>query len=518
MTWFYRFKSFYQGISVLLIISCLTWGLPVNLYAQQVTPLDRMPAPREFVHLTQSYNPPALKGIQIVPNNPFRFNFIIEQGDEPLNKEAFRSEAYRLVKYFMASLTIPEKDLWVNLSPYEHNRIITPEFAVTEMGRDLLAQDYVLKQLTSSLIYPEADLGKKFWERVYQHAWQRYGRTDIPINTFNKVWIAPKEAIVYEKNGGAFIAYTHLKVMLEEDYLASQKNNRPMVVENPLKSGGAAGDNLAKGIVREIILPEIEKEVNEGKNFARLRQIFNAIVLATWFKNNLKESLLDKIYANQKKVNGIDLVNRAAKETIYRNYLLAYKKGVYNFIKEDSDIYSHQIVPRKYFSGGFWAEGTSAAMVTYQQFSQMPMRAQLGLEATGPSRKFTFEMRGKSGNSNNAMRSVGGENRKHNLTQLEHVVRDTKGPGLVLAVTNGGDEGIVKQQLQDDVTLIFNKKSGRTHVLTYPMVKNRGQLLVILDAVRMARHEYPADMNRLVVLIPGNGTRMNPFTLRELGN
>ena len=58
----------------------------------------------------------------------------------------------RLVKYFLAALTIPEKDLWVNLSPYEKDRVITDEFGSTEMGRDLLAQDYMLKQLTSSLI------------------------------------------------------------------------------------------------------------------------------------------------------------------------------------------------------------------------------------------------------------------------------------------------------------------------------------------------------------------------------
>ena len=28
-------------------------------------------------------------------------------------------------------------------------------FGLTEMGRDLLAEDYMLKQITASLIYPE---------------------------------------------------------------------------------------------------------------------------------------------------------------------------------------------------------------------------------------------------------------------------------------------------------------------------------------------------------------------------
>ena len=36
----------------------------------------------------------------------------------------------------------------INLSPYEKNRIVEDNFGKTEMGRDLLAQDYLLKQIT----------------------------------------------------------------------------------------------------------------------------------------------------------------------------------------------------------------------------------------------------------------------------------------------------------------------------------------------------------------------------------
>jgi hypothetical protein len=33
-----------------------------------------------------------------------------------------KQESDKLIKYFMATLAIPEKDLWVNLSPYEKDR------------------------------------------------------------------------------------------------------------------------------------------------------------------------------------------------------------------------------------------------------------------------------------------------------------------------------------------------------------------------------------------------------------
>src|ERR1017187_9730530 len=186
-----------------------------------------LPVPGVMVHLSPEFNPPILKGIKVHPDNPFRFDFILDVGDgskPSLNGRVMnpplQEESTKLIKYFLASLTIPEKDLWVNLSPYEKDRIVPQEFGLTEMGRDLLAEDYILKQITASLIYPESKLGKEFWTKVYAQAQAKYGTTNIPINTFNKVWIVPEKAVVYENGGVAFVLENHLKVMLEEDYLS----------------------------------------------------------------------------------------------------------------------------------------------------------------------------------------------------------------------------------------------------------------------------------------------------------
>src|SRR5208283_5492234 len=158
----------------------------------------RLPAPGVMVHLSPEFNPPILKGIKVHPDNPFHFDFILDKGDSELNNDQIKNESSKLIKYFLASLTIPEKDLWVNLSPYEKDRIIPNSFGLTEMGRDLLSEDYLLKQITASLIYPETQLGKKLWQKVHAQAQTKYGTTNVPINTFNKVWIVPEKAVVYE--------------------------------------------------------------------------------------------------------------------------------------------------------------------------------------------------------------------------------------------------------------------------------------------------------------------------------
>ena len=63
---------------------------------------------------------------------------------------------------------------------------------------------------------------------------------------------------------------------------------------------------IASKIVKEIVLPELEREVNEDANFAPLRQVYSGMLLATWFKRTLKQSLLGQIYANKAKVRGVD--------------------------------------------------------------------------------------------------------------------------------------------------------------------------------------------------------------------
>jgi|GEM_PF-4395686 len=348
-------------ISSFLIISFFVPGvLPYdNVFAQEDL---NLPAVGGMVGLSQTFTPVLIKGLKLHRDNPFVFDFVVNQGQENLDETNFREESLTLVKYFLASLTIPEEDLWVNLSPFEKNRIITPEFGVTQMGKDLLSQDYILKQVTSSLVYPEGEIGKKFWAKVYAMANAKYHTSNVPINTFNKVWIVPEKAIVYENaaNQTAYVLESKLKVMLEEDYLSMQKNLNNMIqpdiqsqtkVEIPTSIKNI--QIMSQQIVREIIIPELTKEVNEGKNFANLRQITNSLILAAWFKRSLKESLLGKLYVDQKKVMGVDLKDKTIKERIFQQYLKAYKKGVYNYIKEDVDPTSHEIIPRKYFSGGY---------------------------------------------------------------------------------------------------------------------------------------------------------------------
>jgi hypothetical protein len=326
-----------------LLLAFLATSNPYLTYSQNISSL---PPAGTLLLQSRQFSPVVLKGLRLDPNDPLKFNFIIDTGNDKVDPAFLKDESQRLINYFLAVLATPEDSLWVNLSPYEQNRIIPNGLEATEIGEGMLAQDYVLKQLAASLTYPETEAGKKYWDDINTPSATLRGSsaTSSPAAenslarlSLTKVWIMPKTAVVAETPKGALIIDSSLQVKMEQENPAFRKN----------------------------ILPLIEKEVNQGKNFSQLRQIYSAMVLATWYKVRLKEAILNKAYANKEKFGGIDVADKADKEKIYQQYLKAFQVGAYNYIKRERANTStslsvpvfNKIVKRAYFSGGVTADG-----------------------------------------------------------------------------------------------------------------------------------------------------------------
>jgi hypothetical protein len=417
-------KLFRKVISSFVALTFLT-SLIVAPVSAQILPVINIPA-----NLSLAYAPPLLLGLKVHPENPLLFDFIVDQGQTKLSTEELKRQTEKLVKYFLAALTIPDKEVWVNLSPYEKDRIIPDVLGQTTMGKTMLEQDYVLKQMAASLTNPETELGKKYWDQVNSvtaveakaikaessgenrsfsaEAKQsslltpslvKEGQGGVlsspnasigdPLSTnpqpltpnqLNKVWIMPAKAEVLESNGIVLVGQKRLKVMLAEDVEKTLDagrltlNQSTLLTPSLVKEGeggvlttsdrarnvrGSAEPtvarpltpNISTNIFRQTILPAIDKAVNESKDFAEVRQIYNSVILAAWYKKALKESLLGKVYTDKGKVAGVETDDKAMKQRIYEQYLAAFKKGAYNLIKEEVDV-DGDLIPRKYFSGG----------------------------------------------------------------------------------------------------------------------------------------------------------------------
>ena len=354
-------KKFYYSFIVLSFIVNLI--SPTFSFSQEID--LKLPAPSKIKPISKVYAPAMIKAVTVNPKDPFLFDFIIDRGDSDLSDEAFEIETQKLVKYFLAALTIPESDLWVNLSPYEKDAMVPQVLGVTELGKDLLIEDYYLKQVTAAMTNPNTPTGKKFWSLAYAKAQELYGTKQVPINTFSKVWIVPDQANVLEKDGSAFIADSHLKVFLDQDYLAITKNldNKDIGTDKLGTAKTQDINSFSSAIIRDVVLPEIEKEVNQGENFATVRQIYSSAILAAWYKKRLKESLLGKLYADQNKVAGVNAADMDSGDKIFEKYTAALKTGAYNIIKQDFDLSTQKILQRKYFSGGVKMAPTASTAI-----------------------------------------------------------------------------------------------------------------------------------------------------------
>jgi hypothetical protein len=319
-------------LSVAMLIS------PVGGYSAHAQSMPSLPATSSrLMPMTHSVAYTVLKGICIDPKNPLKLDFII---DNPVNKTLTTREFRRLVSYFMAGLTVPQEDFWVNLSPYEKDRVIPDALASTDFGRDLLVQDYILKQLASSLTYPESKAGEQYWQAIDKASAKAGLNRKQVANACSKVWIVPENVEISTQGNFAMVSAMRLKVLTEEDYLASQNLN-----------SAARNSSASVEAFKTYIIPIITKEVNNGARFVRLRQMFYSYALSLWFKNKLKDSFF-KYYIDQNKTNGIDLSDKTIKDKVYKQYTAAFKQGAYNFVKSERATNSNKVVKRSYFSGG----------------------------------------------------------------------------------------------------------------------------------------------------------------------
>jgi len=267
---------------------------------------------------------PILKGVRLDANDPLHMDLLVDTYGETFGA----AESSRLAQYLQAAIALPEKSLWVNLSPYEKDRVIDAATEKTELGRVMLEQDYILKQFASSLTHPDTELGKRYWKAVGAGAPQ----------SLTKVWIVPDAVRVKQDGATALVSSSRLAVMTDVDYQA-------MKAEHAEKATADA----ALAFVRKEMLPIIEKEVNEGALFAPLRQVFSAVVLASWIESRSKGSMYDSL-ASSRQIRGISLRDRRYRFDVTEKYAEGFTKGTYAVSRKETE--NGRKVKRQYVSGG----------------------------------------------------------------------------------------------------------------------------------------------------------------------
>ena len=281
------------------------------------------------------------------------FRLLLDKGDAKNLKNNFVQDSTRkLMEYFFVGLALPNDSFWVNLRPDSPDNVIDPFLAQTDLGKVLLDADLQLKKDTARMTSPETPEGREYWDKLYKKAEELLGQGDINIPTLTRPWIVPGEIIMRETPTNAYIYKATLKVMLEQDYLkdsAAYKFNDPKL---------KILNEYASGLVRELIIPKLTKELNSSKRYAPLRQVYYSLILAQWFKQRFKEQAPERganLRMNSKNLTNLTSVEPWSKDKYFQEYQKSFKGGEYN-IKEPVRTAQGQRI-RSYFSGGISFSG-----------------------------------------------------------------------------------------------------------------------------------------------------------------
>ncbi|GEM_PF-3441574 len=302
--------------------------------------LSRMAAPA-----IEKFRPVHLRYFSYNPSTD-QVRLLLDKGDvQSLDQVATKESTQVLMKYFLIGISLPNEKFWVNLRPDASERIIDPVLEQTDLGKVLLAADVQLKKDTAKYTNPETPTGKEYWDKVYKKAGELFGSEQITIPTLTRPWIVPNEVIIRESADSAYIYKATMKVMLEQDHL---KNSDMYAFNDPRMK---ALNEYSSQLIRELIIPQLTKEVNNSKKYSDLRQVFYSLVMARWFKLHFKGAqgkyaqMIDK-----GKMTGLASTQSWSKDTYFQQYKESFDKGEYN-VKAVASTVSGQVI-RTYVSGG----------------------------------------------------------------------------------------------------------------------------------------------------------------------
>lgn len=301
---------------------------------------------------------PLVTGMAIPCDNPIHPGFSIgydASQNKPSENEILELQT-RLGRYLNTFLVVEGELLHVTLSPLDEFGGLTKPLRHTELGRDLLSQDVVLKHFTAQLLHPDSNSGKSFWNRIEKSG---VDLNAVSLDSCIRVWIVPGKVSLKENNQDDVFFHVdiekfNLQVLCESDYTTIDR-----FAENSKSDLPAAPTKFHEQVIetfKELILPKIFNEVNRGNRFSILRQIFTVGIFSAWFeKSNLGPSLIKCGFMNSNDVEKYRL-NTAGDEAIQlkEQYSQMFNEGVWRHTQTFYDIKSKEIKRRVYVVGGIF--------------------------------------------------------------------------------------------------------------------------------------------------------------------
>lgn len=305
--------------------------------------------------------------------NSSEFSYILKAkkagyGDSAINIE----DAVTLsLGSFFIGLTIPESEFWVNLNPWEPDRIIEKDLESTDVGRIMLEADLRMKKSFGKYEDPcESDIGEEYWKLLEEK------RKDLVKNIVTKYnieernilfmpvtrhWIVPNKVDAYETDNDIYIINATLSISSEPVYEHSKynvinQNSLSNDAKQELDSAAKEYGRYVKELEDKTILPLVVQDVNDDKDYSDLKQVYMSLVLAQWYKNKYRDEYGSSLFANfidSKDLSDLNTSSTWSAENIWRDYKKSFEDGDYHCWKNQTYKQGEYIITESnMYSGG----------------------------------------------------------------------------------------------------------------------------------------------------------------------
>ena len=267
-----------------------------------------------------------------------------EEGDEIIDIE----DATELsLNSFFISLTIPNDKFWVNLNPWEADRIIEEDLEGTDVGKIMLEADFQMKKDFCKYEDPcTSEIGETYWmllnekkedliKRCMQkHPGQIKDTKNVLFQAATRHWIVPDRVDVFGNENEIYIVNSTLNIYSEPVY---NHSSFEIVDQDPsslskkclecLNEAVKEYGRYATELEEEMILPLVVQDINNDNNYADLRQVYVSLALAQWYKKHAGVTAIFSDFINSRNLTGLMSQTPWSAIDIWEEYVKSYEEG-----------------------------------------------------------------------------------------------------------------------------------------------------------------------------------------------
>jgi hypothetical protein len=292
-----------------------------------------------------------------------------EKGDEIIDLE----DATELsLNSFFIGLSIPNDEFWVNLNPWESDRIIEDDLVGTDVGKILLDADFQMKRDFCKYEDPcTGEIGETYWalldkkqEELVSDGMNKYpGQIkeieNVLFQTATRHWIVPDRIDVYGNENEIYVINSTLNIYSEpvynhstfeivnQDASSLSKECLDYLNETVKEYGRYAAE-----LEEEMILPLVVQDMNSN-TYADLRQVYVSLALAQWYKEHADTTAIFSDFIDSRNLTVLESQTLWSATDIWEEYVKSYREGEYHCWKNRTYHTDEYLVTEsKFYSSG----------------------------------------------------------------------------------------------------------------------------------------------------------------------